>query len=95
MPWDIWALLAIITLCGLVIAWSAWGFHHEAHATDSDTVRLTLCDSGRLDLPRHHPTGRHRARRPNPHAYNRTHITHHPNSTPCPRLHRRESGVRA
>lgn len=63
MSWDAWALLAILTLCLGVIAWSCWGFYRDAHPADR-VLRLSLKGGGFLSMPRRAgaSAGRHRAR---------------------------------
>ncbi|MVU83047.1 hypothetical protein GPX89_38145 [Nocardia sp. ET3-3] len=65
MPWETWPLLAITVLCISVIIWSWWGFHSQAHPTESANLRLTVIGGGYLEVPYRSgcPSGRHRIRR--------------------------------
>lgn len=61
MPWDIWALLAIVALCGAVIAWSGRGWYRERRESDSGDLYLPLNGGGHLFVARPvGPSGRHR-----------------------------------
>ncbi len=66
MPWDAWALLAIIALCTTVILWSCWGFYTDSRPPSPSPLRLPLTGGGFLDVPRtsNRPTGRHRSPHP-------------------------------
>ncbi len=75
MPWDAWALLAILVLCGGVIVWSCWGFYRDSHPGRPDSFRLPLTGGGHVTVPvaGGRPGGRHRAR---PHAWLVTGMRH-------------------
>ncbi|MFD6354201.1 hypothetical protein [Nocardia tengchongensis] len=62
MPWDAWALLAIIALCTAITARTAVDSYRLSRESRPDTLRLPLSGGGHLDIPcpRTLPPGRHR-----------------------------------
>ncbi|WP_433593936.1 hypothetical protein [Nocardia sp. CA-145437] len=66
MPWDAWALLAIIALCTAITARTAVDSYRLSRESRTDTLRLSLTGGGHLDIPcpPGHPTGRHRTHDP-------------------------------
>lgn len=84
MAWDAWALLAILTLCGSVIAWSCWGFYRDSHPARTESFRLPLSGGGHITIPvtNGRRGGRHRTRR---RARTATRMLHPIGGCPAPR----------